>query len=61
MFHIEFRKIIIMFKLIQKGLGAKTESEGLPNILYEEMNEYLVISEEAVSHIWLRNFHFFTV
>ncbi len=49
------KKIFLIYKEIQKGSGAKSYmyEEGLPNTytVYEKMRKYLVIYEEAVSHI----------
>jgi hypothetical protein len=44
------KKIFLIYKDIQKGSGAKSYMrKGFP--IYEEMCKYLVIYEEAVSHI----------
>jgi hypothetical protein len=48
-------KIFLINKEIQKGSGAKSYMRK-DFLLYEEMRKYLVISEEAVSHIRLLNF-----
>ncbi len=48
------KKIFLKYKEIQMGSVAKSYMrEGLPNkrLIYEEMRKYLVIYEEAVSHI----------
>ncbi len=44
-------KIFRIPKEIQMGSVAKSYEEGLPNILYGEMREYLTVCKEAVSHI----------
>jgi hypothetical protein len=43
-----------MYKEIQTGVVAKSyKRKGF--LMYEEMHKYLVIFEEAISHIWLCN------
>jgi hypothetical protein len=44
------RKIFLIYKEMQVGLGAKSYMrKGF--LIYEEMRKYLAIYEEAVSHI----------
>ncbi len=46
------KKIFLIYKNIQMGSVAKSYMrKGF--LIYEEMRKYLVIFEEAVSHIWL--------
>ncbi len=48
------KKIFLMYKEIQMGSVAKSYMRrGF--LIYEETRKYLVIYEEAVSHIWLCN------
>jgi hypothetical protein len=49
------KKICLIFKKVQKGAVAKSNRrKGF--LIYEEMCKYLVIYEEAISHISLLNF-----
>jgi hypothetical protein len=51
---IKKNKIFLVYEEIQMGAVAKSYMrKGF--LIYEEMRKYLVINEEAVSHIWLCN------
>ncbi len=48
-------KIFLIYKEIRVGADAKSYMRKGFLKKYEEMRKYIVISEEAVSHIWLCN------
>jgi histidinol phosphatase-like enzyme len=47
-----FKKMPLIYKEIQKGLGAKSYMRK-DFLIYEKMRKYLTIYEEAVSHMYI--------